>query len=307
MLSSGRLLSKVKYIVQMGSASESSSTSCVNLDYINRLSQLDEQSPNVFRANFLGKGTSITKNAYGGLLFAQSISAAEKTVEEQFIPHAIHSFFILNVSPERPVDYKVQKLRDGRSFCTRAIQAEQDGNIVYTSQISLCAKEPSAIQHQISMPRAASPETLKPYSETAREFLQQHKEGTLDLNEFTVWEMNRHIKDEKDCVFEFRPTEPRKYIFLAAYVTDATLAGVASRPHYSHGYRPSMVVSLDHSVHFHDTDFRADEWMLYENWSTMAREGRAFSEGRLWTRDGRLILTASQESLNRTRGQASSL
>jgi hypothetical protein len=60
------------------------------------------------------------------------------------------------------------------------------------------------------------------------------------------------------------------YSFLAAYITDASLVGAANRPHFSYGYIPSMLFSLDHSVWFHDDDFRADEWLLYENFSPMA-------------------------------------
>jgi len=95
--------------------------------------------------------------------------------------------------------------------------------------------------------------------------------------------------------------------FLAAYLTDITLVHVANRPHVSHGYVPSMLFSLDHTVRFHDDEFRADDWLLYENWSPWSKHGRAFTEGRLWSRNGRLILSASQESLSRTRGEKSSL
>ena len=58
---------------------------------------LDEgKDENTFIANHLGDGTWITKNVYGGALFAQSLVAAEKTVPKQFLPHSIHSLFILN-------------------------------------------------------------------------------------------------------------------------------------------------------------------------------------------------------------------
>ena len=94
---------------------------------------------------------------------------------------------------------------------------------------------------------------------------------------------------------------------LAAYITDATLVTVANRPHISQGYTPSMLVSLDNNAWFHTDDFRADEWMLYENESPVAKHARAFSTGRLWTRDGRLILSVAQESLSRTKQQPSHL
>uniref|UniRef100_A0A914YKV4 Acyl-CoA thioesterase n=1 Tax=Panagrolaimus superbus TaxID=310955 RepID=A0A914YKV4_9BILA len=68
-----------------------------------------------------------------------------------------------------------------------------------------------------------------------------------------------------------------------------------------------MLVSLDNNAWFHTDDFRVDEWMLYENESPIAKHARAFSTGRLWTRDGRLILSVAQESLSRTKGEPSNL
>uniref|UniRef100_A0A0M3I1B0 Acyl_CoA_thio domain-containing protein n=1 Tax=Ascaris lumbricoides TaxID=6252 RepID=A0A0M3I1B0_ASCLU len=61
-----------------------------------------------------------------------------------------------------------------------------------------------------------------------------------------------------------------------------------------------MAFSLDHCVWIHNWDFRVDEWMLYENYSPVARGSRGFIEGRLWTRDGRLILSSAQEGLIRS-------
>ena len=65
------------------------------------------------------------------------------------------------------------------------------------------------------------------------------------------------------------------------------------------GFIPSMSFSLDHNVWFHEPDFRVDDWMLYETVSTKAGGSRAFIEGRLWTKDGRLVASTAQEALIR--------
>ncbi|TMS35541.1 hypothetical protein L596_002923 [Steinernema carpocapsae] len=90
----------------------------------------------VYRAKNVVSGSGNTSAVYGGLLFAQAMAAAEKTVPPNLAPNAIHSMFILAASPNEPVDYRVIPLRDGRSFCTRSVNAEQNGRIVFTSQIS---------------------------------------------------------------------------------------------------------------------------------------------------------------------------
>ena len=55
---------------------------------------------------------------------------------------------------------------------------------------------------------------------------------------------------------------------------------------------------LDHAMWFHRT-FRADEWLLYAQESPAAHGARGFTLGRLYTRDGRLVVSVAQEGLIR--------
>jgi acyl-CoA thioesterase-2 len=57
--------------------------------------------------------------------------------------------------------------------------------------------------------------------------------------------------------------------------------------------------SLDHAMWFHRS-FRADEWLLYESESPSAAGGRGLATGRIWTRDGRHVVSVVQEGLLRT-------
>jgi acyl-CoA thioesterase-2 len=45
--------------------------------------------------------------------------------------------------------------------------------------------------------------------------------------------------------------------------------------------------------------FRADEWLLYSMESPAAGGARGFATGRLFTRDGRLVVSVVQEGLIR--------
>jgi acyl-CoA thioesterase len=94
-----------------------------------------------------------------------------------------------------------------------------------------------------------------------------------------------------------------------------------------------MQASLDHSMWFHDdfsfdttiqtdqsieddfskpirrsadiplipprTPVRADDWLLYELECPIAMNNRALTVGRIWTRNGRLIVTCVQEGVIR--------
>lgn len=57
-----------------------------------------------------------------------------------------------------------------------------------------------------------------------------------------------------------------------------------------------MMVSLDHTIYFHDRrGFRADDWMYVEMASPWAGEGRGLVTQKIWSLDGTLIATCFQE------------
>ena len=60
--------------------------------------------------------------------------------------------------------------------------------------------------------------------------------------------------------------------------------------------RVAMMVSLDHTIYFHNTEgLRADQWLLAEVQSSWAGEGRGLVHQKIWTRDGTLVATCIQE------------
>jgi acyl-CoA thioesterase 8 len=61
-----------------------------------------------------------------------------------------------------------------------------------------------------------------------------------------------------------------------------------------------MMVSLDHAIFFHNPRaFRADEWMLTEMESPWAGDGRGLVFQRIWSKEGVLIATCTQEGVVR--------
>uniref|UniRef100_A0A914RWG1 Acyl-CoA thioesterase II domain-containing protein n=1 Tax=Parascaris equorum TaxID=6256 RepID=A0A914RWG1_PAREQ len=231
---------------------------------------------------------------------------------------------------KQPIDYVVRTLRDGRSFCSRTVDAIQNGGTVFTCQISFHL-------HQIEMPSVVGPEECPELFEGTRRILKDADEGRYVIDSYRRERLHdRLIERDKmeEPLFEMRPTnleeflaikpstkksfvwvrssqklsdDPRIHRMMAVYNTDSTLAGVALKAHQSHGFVPSQVLSLDHCMWLHRNDFRADEWMLYENSTAIAASGRAFTEGHLWDRDGRLICSTAQECLIRSKISKSNL
>lgn len=74
------------------------------------------------------------------------------------------------------------------------------------------------------------------------------------------------------------------------------LEGALSKAMRKDGKEVGMMVSLDHSIYFHNPwAFRADEWMLIETESPWAGEGRGLAIQKIWSKDGVLIATCTQE------------
>jgi acyl-CoA thioesterase-2 len=86
---------------------------------------------------------------------------------------------------------------------------------------------------------------------------------------------------------------------VVAYASDLSLLDTATLPHAiawnDAGYQ---MASLDHAMWFH-RPFRVDEWLLYAQESPAAHGARGFTTGRLFTRDGRLVVSVAQEGLIR--------
>lgn len=278
-----------------------------------------------------------SRTAYGGLIFAQALAAAENTVDDKLKPHAIHSFFVLSVDTSLPVQYNVRRIRDGRSFCLRSVEGVQDGKIVFTMQASFNVVEPDAAVHQDDMPDVPSWKELKSIPEhlplVRRDIAEGRIEARAAAERMLKFYEDRERQSEGD-LFEIRPVSIERHIglgdldnsrtfhswfrakgdlgdceklhrYLVAYNTDSTLAGAAYRPHYVNDFNPSLVFSLDHNVWMHQHEMRADRWMLFENTSSAAGRGRAFTSGKLWSEDGRLLLSCTQEIVLRSRGGVS--
>jgi acyl-CoA thioesterase 8 len=118
-----------------------------------------------------------------------------------------------------------------------------------------------------------------------------------------------------------------------AYCSDRVLLTSALLPYALNVFSPriKMQASLDHSMWFHDdfsfdvqpsqptnadpskpirrsTDIpslppkssvRADDWLLYELECPIAMNNRALTFGRIWTRNGRLVVSCAQEGVIR--------
>jgi len=256
------------------------------------------------------------RGVYGGQVIGQALVAATKTVPESYIVHSLHSYFLLPGNYEIPILYRVDRLRDGKSFMTRSVVASQKGKAIFTCQISFQVQE-SGFDYQIKMPDAPTPDTLLSEQDRIKtvmqktetpDILRQRLEQKLKFPViFDVRYCPRSEEESKGRLIWLKVNQTLSddmafHRCIIAFAADMYLLSTSFQRE-GERERLSLAVSLDHTMWFHSPSFRADEWMLYEMENTCSTVARALCVGRLWTREGKLAVSVNQEGLVRLKSK----
>jgi len=292
---------------------------------IGRALELERLDTDLYRSVKFWKPSAVSRAVFGGQIIGQSLVAAHRTVDPSLRVHSMHSYFIMPGDNTIPALYFVERVRDGRSFATRSVQVRQRSKVIFMAMVSFHRDEYSPLEFQDKMYEAPPPEDLPTRQEATRLYLE--KKGSELPTAFRRYLEQRMLLpfplDMRQCDPTLgsgvpmlpgqkkTPREPRQRVWIratqrlpdlggvhacvAAYASDWSListAGLAADRTFT------MAASLDHSMWFH-APFRADEWMLYDLHSTRARGARALIHGKLFTRDGTLAVSITQEGLMR--------
>lgn len=261
---------------------------------------------------FLAQSEDIgTPAVFGGQVLGQSLMAASLTVGAERPVHSMHAYFLLP-GEHAPIEYSVDRVRDGRSFTTRHVVARQQERIIFEMSASFQTVD-DGIEHQSAIPQVDGPEGLP------SELDQRIALGDRLPERWRVKGLEPHgieyrrVEPEDLLTPAVRPSEsaiwmraiaplpddPMVHRALLAYASDHGLLRAAMLPHglsfMSGQVRPA---SLDHAMWFH-RDFRMDDWLLYVLDSPSASGARGLCRGSLFTRDGRLVASTAQEGMLR--------
>ena len=97
------------------------------------------------------------QRVFGGQVAAQSVVAANRSVDDAFVMHSLHSYFLRPGDPAVPIVYDVERIRDGRSFATRRVMARQHGRPIYYLTANF-QKPEDGFEHQDRMPDVVGPD-----------------------------------------------------------------------------------------------------------------------------------------------------
>ena len=99
---------------------------------------------------------------------AQSVVAANRSVDDAFVMHSLHSYFLRPGDPAVPIVYDVERIRDGRSFATRRVMARQHGRPIYYLTANF-QKPEDGFEHQDRMPDVVGPDQGVRMADLARQ------------------------------------------------------------------------------------------------------------------------------------------
>ncbi|MCR8958152.1 acyl-CoA thioesterase II [Variovorax sp. CCNWLW225] len=263
---------------------------------------------------FLAQSEDIgTPAVFGGQVLGQSLAAASLTVGADRPVHSMHAYFLLP-GEHAPIEYSVDRVRDGRSFTTRHVVARQQERIIFEMSASFQTVD-EGVEHQFTMPTVQGPEGL------VSELDQRIALGDRLPERWRIKGLEPHgieyrrVEADDLLTPEVRPSEsaiwmraiaplpdnPVVHRALLAYASDHGLLRAAMLPHglsfMSGQVRPA---SLDHAMWFH-RDFRMDDWLLYVLDSPSASGARGLCRGSLYSRDGRLVASTAQEGMLRVK------
>jgi acyl-CoA thioesterase II len=251
---------------------------------------------------------------YGGQVAGQALVAAGRTVVPERLVHSLHGYFVRPGDPFEPIEYRVENIRDGRSFSVRRSVALQNGKPIFFMSASFHRTE-EGLDHQAPQPPdVPRPEELPTVTERLSRFPERLGIWGLISRPIDV----RYVGEPGWVRPGARPADPYQRVWLRVdgklpddpllhacvltYASDLTLLDSVLSVH-GEVWGPGGVVgaSLDHALWFH-RPFRADEWFLYDCWSPSASGARGLATGRMFSLDGRHIASAVQEGLLRRVG-----
>ncbi|MGI9425707.1 MAG: acyl-CoA thioesterase II [Hyphomicrobiaceae bacterium] len=254
------------------------------------------------------------QRVYGGQVLGQALVAAARTVEEDRVAHSMHAYFLIGGDPNHPIVYEVDRIRDGGSFTTRRVRAIQHGQPIFAMSVSFHRQEES-FDHQAAMPDVPPPEDL-PSDRELRDMIVDK----LPRNMRSYWNHERPIEMRPVDMTRYLdrtqaeptqsiwmrangrlPDDPRLHQCVLAYASDFTLLDTALIAHGKLLFDTDIqLASLDHAMWLH-RHFRADDWLLYVQDSPSAFGARGFCRGSVFTREGLLVASTTQEGLMRKR------
>ncbi|RMI29963.1 acyl-CoA thioesterase II [Nocardia stercoris] len=277
------------------------------------LLDLEPAGPGTFLGHHPEKVWSRT---FGGQLIAQSIMAAGRSIAHPVPIHAINAHFVRGGDPAQPIEYRVQIMREAKSFANCMVTAVQNDEELVVSLVSFL-KSAKGLEHAPDAPQVPGPEglptlqdVLAGYEDKLEMFVKAPHPVDMRYANDPAW----ILKERGEALDHNRvwlraqgpmPEDSLLHTALLAYSSDtAVLDPIITRHGLSWGFDRIVAVTVNHSIWFH-RPVRFDDWVLWATESPVAAATRGLGTGHFYSSSGEMLATVVQEGLVRhfpTRG-----
>lgn len=247
---------------------------------------------------------------FGGQVLAQALLAAEATLPAPRQPASFHCRFLRPGSEDHPVTARVSRDMDGANVSHRRVEVAQHGKPILTASVMFHALREPDMSHQPAMPDVPAADALLAELERqvaagtvpglVERFLRNKWPLQMVPVDFAQWATT--VPEDRPVRVWLRMSTPlgddlSVHRALLAYASDMTVLRACDVRHGLSWFRGELAqASLDHAIWFHD-DFRMDEWLLHTTYSPWSGRGRGLAHGHVFTADGRLVATTTQEGM----------
>jgi acyl-CoA thioesterase II len=239
----------------------------------------------------------------GGHIAGQALMAASRTTPGR-TPHSVHVYYLRAGDASRPVDFEVERSRDGGTLSTRHVTARQDGEVLLEALASF-SKQVDDGQYQESRPDVPEPESLLPVQEQLARYADELRGFWVRPQPFEL----RYVDPPPRLAIEtsapsprlriwWRPTEPVPddevlHSCLLTYFSGTTMLEAALTRR-----RATPVTTfnalIDHALWFH-RPIDLSDWVLSDQFSPSGIGGRGLATATIYNRAGQLVCIATQE------------
>jgi acyl-CoA thioesterase-2 len=234
---------------------------------------------------------------FGGELIAKMAVAAAREDGTKPIKSA-HGLFARTVRVDQVSELDVDALHSGRTFASASVTLRQGDRQCARALVLLSEPEDDLIRHATPMPDVDGPDAAVPYDDPSS-WREVRSVGGVDIRDETaVGPATLHLWMR----FPGAPEDPIVAQGLLAHATASYLIGTAMRPHEGIGqsiaHREISTGIIGHTISFQEA-FDPRDWLLLAHESPYAGRGRTVGTGLVFTQDGQLVASFSQEAMIR--------
>lgn len=265
----------------------------------NDILQLEELGPGRYRVHQPEEQAEGRDVVFGGQLLAQTLMAADKSNvaggRGTKDIKSIHSIFARAGTYTQPIDLLVETLQSGRTWASHSISAVQNDRLLCRSLVLSSIDDPDLMRHGPRIP-AAIPPGSNPVRVLCFKGAVTTDAGPADQSDGVPRNQYWHR-------YPARFESVAAHQAILAWTTNGELLRLAVQAHpdtvdISQAHRTISTGVIGHTINFHER-FDIASWLLVWQEATYAGRGRVYGRGEVFTQDGKLVATYSQDSMAR--------